>query len=342
MYIIKSIKPSFIDDSNNHRHHLQLLAIMKSKLQQLPFATSGVVFLALALLAFVCLVIYPKEFQLQSLVSACRSSPSASLSSAVHLIDPVTVKPDFRLLLGVLTRPDLYERRHLLRLVYSLQQTPDLTAQVDVRFVFCGLTKEENRVLVALEIMRYDDIIILNCTENMNEGKTYTYFSSLPRLFDDSPYDFVVKADDDIYFRLPKLIESLNRMPREDLYYGFVIPCDSMDPFYKYMSGMGYLLSWDLVEWVATSEFAKNNTVGAEDMMTGMWLTAGKKGKNRYNTKYAMYDYPIPVPIDACSHEFVPDTIAVHRLKDNLKWARTLKYLNVTQGLKPSKFYHFD
>ncbi|RZS03862.1 hypothetical protein BHM03_00034101 [Ensete ventricosum] len=53
-------------------------------------------------------------------------------------------------------------------------------------------------------------------------------------------------------------------------------------------------------------------------MMTGQWLREGKKGKNRYNTEYVMYDYPIPMPVDACSHEFVPDTIAVHRLKDNL------------------------
>ncbi|URE24610.1 Galactosyltransferase [Musa troglodytarum] len=195
-----------------------------------------------------------------------------------------------------------------------------------------------------MEIMRYDDIIILNCTENMNEGKTYAYFSSLPKLFDGDrpPYDFAVKADDDIYFRFPKLIESPKKMPREDLYYGFVIPCDSMDPFQEYMSGMGYLLSSDLVEWISTSEVAKNNAAGPEDMMTGKWLREGKKGKNRYNTKYAMYDYAIPEPIDACSHEFVPDTIAVHRLKDNLKWARTLKCLNVTDSLKPSKLYRVD
>ncbi|KAJ8500877.1 hypothetical protein OPV22_011429 [Ensete ventricosum] len=315
---------------------------MKPSLHKPPPNTVGLVFLALALLAFIYLVIYPKEFELQSFVTACRSSSAATVT---HFTQPVTVKPDFRLLIGVLSRADMYERRHLLRVVYSLQT--NLTAHVDVRFVFCNLTKEDQRVLIALEIMRYNDIIILDCNENMNDGKTYTYFSSIPKLFngadgDDQPYDFVLKADDDIYFRLPKLIESLNKMPREDLYYGFVIPCDSMDPFHEYMSGMGYLLSWDLVEWISTSEIAKNNTVGAEDMMTGKWLREGNKGKNRYNTKYAMYDYPIPVPIDTCSHEFMPDTIAVHRLKDHLKWARTLKYLNVTDGLKPSKFYHID
>ncbi|CAL9041584.1 unnamed protein product, partial [Musa banksii] len=201
-----------------------LAAAMKATLHKPPPAAVGLVCLAVVLLAFVYLVIYPKEFELQSFVTACRPSSAA----AVSFTEPVTVEPDFRLLLGVLTSADLYERRHLLRLVYSLQT--NLTAHVDVRFVLCNLTKEEQRVLVAMEIMRYDDIIILNCTENMNEGKTYAYFASPPKLFDGDrpPYDFVVKADDDIYFRLPKLIESLKKMPREDLYYGFVIPYDGV------------------------------------------------------------------------------------------------------------------
>ncbi|XP_008811311.2 beta-1,3-galactosyltransferase pvg3-like [Phoenix dactylifera] len=302
-------------------------------------SATTLILIPLALLASIYLFLYPREFELQSLVTTCGRSTLANFTG------PVTVKPDFRLLMGILTRADLYERRHLLRLVYSLQT--NLTAHIDIRFVFCNLTKEDQRVLIPLEIMRYDDIIILNCTENMNSGKTYTYLSSLPELFngtngDGRPYDYVLKADDDIYFRLPSLIESLKKMPREDLYYGFVIPCGSMDPFHDYMSGMGYILSWDLVEWISTSEMVRNESSGVEDFLTGKWLTDGKRGKNRFNTKPAMYDYPIPVPIDTCSHAFVPDTIAVHRLKDHLKWARTLKYFNVTDGLKPSKFYHID
>ncbi|KAJ0985068.1 hypothetical protein J5N97_003424 [Dioscorea zingiberensis] len=290
------------------------------------------------LLALIFIVIYPNEFQLQSLAGISGSVTGHSSNSSLLL-----PKPDFRLLIGILTLPDHYERRHLLRLVYSLE--PQVTAIIDIKFVFCNLTKDDQRVLVALEIMRFDDIIILDCQENMNDGKTYTYFSSLPNLFngsngDEKPYDYVMKADDDIYFRLPRLVESLKKMPREDMYYGFVIPCGSMDPFHDYMSGMGYIISWDLVQWISSSGIPRNHTVGPEDMMTGEWMRLGDRAKNRFNTKPAMYDYPIPVPIDTCSHEFVPDTIAVHRLKDNPKWARTLKYFNVTDALKPSKMYH--
>jgi hypothetical protein len=44
-------------------------------------------------------------------MSACSSLLGTDYASAA---------PDFRLLIGVLTRADLYERRHLLRMVYGL------------------------------------------------------------------------------------------------------------------------------------------------------------------------------------------------------------------------------
>ncbi|PUZ77953.1 hypothetical protein GQ55_1G415000 [Panicum hallii var. hallii] len=151
-----------------------------------------------------------------------------------------------------------------------------------------------------------------------------------------------MKADDDIFFRLPQLVDSLGAMPREDMYYGATIPCDSMDPFREYMAGMGYALSWDLVEWIATSEVARNHSVGTEDMLTGLWLRIGDKGKNRFNAKPAIHDYRNPVPVDQCEHEFMPSTIGVHRLKSNPRWAEALKYFNFTAGLQPSKFYKID
>ncbi|XP_071694066.1 beta-1,3-galactosyltransferase pvg3-like [Rutidosis leptorrhynchoides] len=250
---------------------------------------------------------------------------------------------EIRILFGILTRPDHYERRNFLRLIYGTQSVV-VKAKIDLKFVFCNLTKEEQRVLIALEIMLHNDIIILNCQENMDKGKTYTYFSSLPDMLKDEfdsvnpPYHYVVKADDDAYFRLPNLVDKLRPLPRQDLYFGFVVPCYSMDPFENYMAGFGYLVSWDIVEWIKDSDIPKKHFVGPEDKLFGEWLKEGGRAKNRYDAKWSMYDYP-EAPT-GCTHEFWPNTIAIHHLKTRERWIRTLEYFNVTQNLKPSKSYH--
>ncbi|KAK6136979.1 hypothetical protein DH2020_029280 [Rehmannia glutinosa] len=295
---------------------------------------------------FLCILASINEIRFDSVLKFGQCA--FSYSSTQELLDTNTTLPsassssDIRILIGILTLPDHYHKRHFLRLIYGTQSLDG--ARVDVKFVFCNLTKEDQKVLVALEIMRYDDIIILNCQENMNKGKTYTYFSSLPEmLLNDTnvpypPYDYVLKGDDDVYFRLQSLADSLKPLPRQDLYYGYVIPCPSMDPFVHYMSGMGYLVSWDIVEWLRDSDIPKKHLEGPEDKIFGEWLRDGHRGKNRYNAKWSMYNYPEPPT--RCTHELWPDTIAVHLLKTQEKWIQTLNYFNVTRDLKPSKLYH--
>ncbi|XP_034700225.1 uncharacterized protein LOC117925340 [Vitis riparia] len=140
---------------------------------------------------------------------------SYNSSSSASFLPLNSTFDDIRIFIGILTLPDQYQHRHVLCIIYSTQSPTG--AKVDVKFVFCNLTKEDQKVLVALEIMRYDNIIILNCTENMNQGKTYTYFSSLPEMLNSTegpspPYHYVMKADDDTYLRLDNLVESLRSL----------------------------------------------------------------------------------------------------------------------------------
>ncbi|KAJ9189175.1 hypothetical protein P3X46_000501 [Hevea brasiliensis] len=261
--------------------------------------------------------------------------PSPSNDSIYAFNQTPFAHTKFSILIGILTRPEKYDRRHLLRLVYGIQRSP--VADIDVKFVFCNLTKQEQRVFIALEILRFNDIIILNCTENMNNGKTYTYFSSLPHILP-KRYTYVMKADDDVFIRLNQLSLSLNPLPRIDLYYGFVIPCSSKNPYVDYMSGMGFLFSWDLVEWIGKSGIPANETQGPEDKLVGKWLKIGNKAKNRFSDKPAMYDYP--GTNGRCSHELIPETVAVHRLKRWDQWFHVLEFFNVTKQLNNSKFFH--
>ncbi|KAJ8479884.1 hypothetical protein OPV22_023611 [Ensete ventricosum] len=307
-------------------------------------STAAFVLLPMSLIAVIFLVVQRDEMWLQSLV------PGGCEPRRSDLADPAAAgppEPELRIFVGILTKPETYERRHLLRNAYALQPSVSINARVDVRFVLCNLTKEEQRVLVALEILRYDDIVILDCGENLNDGKTFTYFSSMPKLFNGTgggrpPYDYVLKADDDSYIRVDALAQTLKEMPREDLYMGFYIPCKNISDPDGWMTGMAYALSWDLVEWILESEIPRNNKVHhplGEDVVLAYWLRDGNRGKNRVDMNPRMYD--IYYHNGPCySRPFIPDTIVVHRLKDYPRWAATLAYFNVTQGLKPSKLYH--
>ncbi|KAK3124039.1 hypothetical protein QOZ80_8AG0639600 [Eleusine coracana subsp. coracana] len=160
---------------------------------------------------------------------------------------------EFSLLVGVLTMPKRRERRDIVRMAYALQpQPPAGVARVDVRFVFCNVTDPVDAALLALEIQHHADVLVLNCTENMNDGKTYAYLSSVPRIFASSPYDYVMKTDDDTYLRVAPLAEELRGKPRDDVYLGYGYPM----PF---MHGMG-------------------------------GSNLGGKGRNRYDLKPRMYD----------------------------------------------------
>ncbi|CAL9122713.1 unnamed protein product [Musa acuminata var. zebrina] len=286
-------------------------------------STAAFVLLPISLIAVIFLVVQPDESWLQSLVPGGCEPRRSDLADPAAAAPP---EPELRIFVGILTKPETYERRHLLRNAYALQPSVSINARVDVRFVLCNLTKEEQRVLVALEILRYDDIVILDCAENLNDGKTFTYFSSMPKLFNGTgggkpPYDYVLKADDDSYIRVDALAQTLKEMPRDDLYMGFYIPCKNISDPDGWMTGMAYALSWDL------------------DVVLAYWLRDGNRGKNRVDVNPRMYD--IYYDNGPCySRPFIPDTIVVHRLKDNPRWAATLAYFNVTQGLKPSKLYH--
>ncbi|KAF0911343.1 hypothetical protein E2562_008231 [Oryza meyeriana var. granulata] len=256
-------------------------------------------------------------------------------SAAAAAETKVAARPELRLLVGVLTTPKRYERRNIVRLAYALQPAvPAAVAQVDVRFVFCAVTDPVDAQLVALEAMHHGDTLVLNCTENMNDGKTHEYLSSVPRLFADAPYDYVMKTDDDTYLRVAALVDELRPKPRDDVYlgYGFAVGDDPM----QFMHGMGYVVSWDVATWVSTNEdiLRYNDTHGPEDLLVGKWLNIGRRGKNRYSLRPRMYD------LNWDMDNFRPDTVVVHMLKDNRRWAAAFRYFNVTAGLEPSNLYH--
>lgn len=272
-----------------------------------------------------------------------RAAAAQLAASAVAADDGGRRSDQLSILVGVHTMPKKHSRRHLIRMAYALQQTAALrgAARVDVRFALCARPMPpEHGAFVALERRAYGDVLLFNCTENAEDGKTYTYFADLPAMLGAEgkgrprPYDYVMKVDDDTYLRLDALVETLRRAPREDMYYGVGLPfMDRESP--PFMLGMGYVLSWDLVQWIAASDMVRRKAKGVEDVTMGNWLNEGGKAKNRVNIFPRMYDYK-----SAQAKDFLEDTIGVHQLKEDIRWAHTLAHFNATSGepanLRPS------
>jgi hypothetical protein len=88
--------------------------------------------------------------------------------------------------------------------------------------------------------------------------------------------------------------------------------------------GAGYILSWDLVKWVAES---RNGYFlqWPEDQAVGELLFSGGKGKNFIDLGQQVMDHPSVMGTD-WSRDYGQDVILVHRLKDISKLGDSIEY----------------
>ena len=163
-------------------------------------------------------------------------------------------------LMGILTMASTFRRRALIRNTY-LRQKPD---DFDVYFVVCT-PQLVHEYALAREAAEHSDVVVMPCKENMNEGKTHTWFAYAWRNF--CPYKFALKVDDDTFVHLPRLRADLVRQLHHNIYYGRRC-VDGYAP----MCGMLYGLSWNLVHFVATNASVRAHVNGSEDYVTYEWM----------------------------------------------------------------------
>jgi hypothetical protein len=146
------------------------------------------------------------------------------------------------------------------------------------------------------------DIVLLNIAENMNQGKTPTFFKYASTLLDNLDIDYVIKTDSDTIIApeaFLRQMEQLDITTKTDgptaVYAGFPYnidtwffrQCGPQSPFH---AGMFYMLSSDLVKFITSNDcdrdrltfnltaFAKkpicrtNIIDGAEDMSMGNYV----------------------------------------------------------------------
>ena len=211
------------------------------------------------------------------------------------------------LLLNFVTVAEKFDRRALLRNFYS-KTTP--YAFVDVKYVIGKPNNTTPELLFKLQMEQaaHGDLTILDSVENMDDGKTWDMIS---RSIADSKvtgqtYDFVVKGDDDSFIHLPNLVERVLTLPKKSTYFG---------RFYAgwFMTGMMYLLSWDLVHEISLHPNLPK--VGHEDQKVAEWMDELHIGEHRISEETEMYDHPESG--GGWAHPYTPKTITIHLAKSD-------------------------
>lgn len=178
----------------------------------------------------------------------------------------------------------------------------------------------------------YCDVFILTCEENMNEGKTYTYFKEAMELF--PCFNFYAKVDDDTAFAPDKLSAKLRSMPNDmaliigrthsidDLwllslkwiYYGFRDL--SWAQRQNYTAGLLYVLNTRAVkQWIALNP-SSTQSYGDEDQRTSYYM--GLIGAKVINLDTEIHDYigaKIYNQVTTWKSEITNTSLAVHKCK---------------------------
>jgi len=145
------------------------------------------------------------------------TTTTASTATATATAPLVPPSSDIRLLIGIMSPFVSSSRRHLLRAAYA--QFPE-SLPVDILFVQGTLNNDvdgnprnyRHQEAMQRTAARWEnetqgvaggDILLLDCEENMVEGKTYEFFKTVGREWGHRGYTHVMKTDDDSFVNIP-------------------------------------------------------------------------------------------------------------------------------------------
>lgn len=137
------------------------------------------------------------------------------------------------------------------------------------------------------------DVTYLNIRENMNKGKTPTWFkyaSKISSTFGENSIDYIAKLDSDTLISIPNLLDMLNydlpTVPR-NVYGGIVCDekaCGDPERCHKilqgkiYMTGQFYFISHDLASYISDDKLDRASiSQYSEDVDLGMWVHSSNR-----------------------------------------------------------------
>lgn len=170
--------------------------------------------------------------------------------------------------------------------------SPAANCTMQVVFVIGRVSGDHERAAIEAENSTYGDIVELECAENMNDGKTYSWFSYATTRFSEN-VSLIGKGDMDTYIYADELSEAVRGfwVTNQTYLYGGValdfFNCGEWDHCPKkwvYMSGQMYFLSVPLLRWIVDPENheVRSQITGHEDLTTGRWVSMIKETVIRY------------------------------------------------------------
>lgn len=190
-----------------------------------------------------------------------------------------TMKTCNRILVGFFTtmRPDdvanQNERRKFTKF-HNIHKP--LNCGINYVFVVGNNTANEKKYL-------NDDTVMVPITDNVNHGKSYTWFKDAFERFQDA--DYVFKVDSDVQICTPFLEYTMQKaIYNNQNYFGKMLdhelcgraehcPSEEGNSWY-YMSGGFYGMSMSLISQILESGYAEKNHIGHEDVWVGRWVYA--------------------------------------------------------------------
>jgi len=186
-------------------------------------------------------------------------------------------------LYGIFSVASEFEKRKIVRSKKSCHMNNEFHSTV---FVIGAPDNVQDHKHLISESLIYNDIFVLNCKENMNDGKSFQYFrqavSEMPC------FRFYAKIDDDTAFRAAEISALLSNISTRNVYLGkkilnedgygilnmrksiyFNRNMDWLKTFKYYHAGLLYILDKDIIKkWVEL----KPKLFADEDMRTAYYM----------------------------------------------------------------------
>ncbi len=194
------------------------------------------------------------------------------------------------ILVIILSDPNGFDRRNTLRTTWLKATSRGFT--YDAKFVIGtkNLTSNLTAMLNGEQSLLHDLIIFPNLVDDYRNLTRKMWLSMQWAYKSGQRFDFLVKADDDSYVRLDKLVATLRKLNCDDrLYWGYFVGCsvpqlagkwaetrwNTCPHYLPYAMGGGYVMSRKVVGMIARHA-NRLRQYSNEDVTTGSWLAPYK------------------------------------------------------------------